>query len=201
MLFSVLFLSFLSSVTLTFKMQNYNAYTGSKSAGSCTAVYISPNRAMTAGHCVENAIKGKMWVRTDEGKSFPVRVLRANQKHDLALLAVDGSPHKKYARLAKTPLKKGDKVYLWSSQDDSPGTYNEGIVANFIWNKDQDDMPLIIHTAAILPGASGSGLFNRRGELVGINNMRQGAISSAVDILAVRHLLEEQEHEEKIIPR
>lgn len=188
----------ISLLTLTFHGRQTNG-TGGVWLNTCTAVYVAPHQALTAAHCIEKVVDEKMWVRTDDGKSYKASLLRINTMKDLALIEIAGPPHA-FARLANK-VTKGEPVYLVSSELDMIGTYGEGIVANVIIDAQLHNTPMIVHTAVIKPGASGSGLFNRNGELIGINTIAMGALSEAVDLFCVRQFLESYTHIVELTPK
>lgn len=174
-------LALLTAVTLTFHTNVTNKETGETALNTCTAVFISPNEALTARHCIHG---DKSWVKDADNKSFSATLVRMDSTQDLALIQVIGIPHK-YAQLGK-PVQKGEKIYLYSSEDDMIGTYGEGTVENIVIDQ---GVPMIVHSASILPGGSGSGLFNSKGELVGINTITMGSLSKAVDMTAINYFL------------
>lgn len=184
-------IALMSALTLTFHGRMVSKR-GNIGLNTCTAIYVSPHEALTAAHCVAfAAVPERMWVKTDGNKSFSVNVVAKDVINDLALLDIDGPPAKNYAKLATRPLKKGDRVYLVSSELDFVGTYSEGYIANFVLDTFSETTPVILHTAPIKSGASGSGLFNSHGELIGINVLSAGTLSEAVDIHVVRKFLED----------
>lgn len=174
----------LTALTLTVQVQLWTPKEG-YSMATCTAVYISPTEALTAGHCVEDST-GHVWVKNHKKQSFTAHIKKVDVINDLCLLSME-SPKSPYAKLGE-PADKGDKIFIMSSEMDMPYTYGEGIVANIIRDIDTDTLQLV-HTAVILSGASGSGLFNEHGELVGINIAKMGAISFAVDETIVKNFL------------
>jgi serine protease Do len=169
----------LMSLTLTLHIAHNH------SGGVCTAVWISPTEAITASHCVESP-KDKLFVKDELNRSFTATLERQDDQVDLALIKIQ-SPKHKYVKMGK-PLIRGDKVYVMHSGNDFSNTYGEGIVANIILDPINYALTLL-HSAPIVPGASGSGLFNEKGELVGINTAMYKALSSAVDITEVHLFL------------
>lgn len=165
-------IAYLTLVTLTLHIK----YPGGMA--TCTGVYISPNEALTASHCVDH-LYAKIWVKNSDNKSFSATVENKNKNSDLCLLKINGPAHK-YAELGKV-ARKGDHIYTMSSEEDMPYTYGEGIVANTITDPD-NYTEQIVSSISILPGASGSGLFDDRGLLVGINTMKQEGLSFATDL-------------------
>jgi S1-C subfamily serine protease len=75
-----------------------------------------------------------------------------------------------------------------SNEMDMPFTYGEGIVANVL--KDEEiNQTLVIHTATILSGGSGSGLFNTDGRLVGLNIYAMRGLGGAVDLSNIKEFM------------
>lgn len=171
----------LSALTVTLHTSKvFHSPLGQEEIGmsSCTGVFISPNRVLTAEHCVEHS-RGHQWIRTNDNKSYEAKIVRTDPLRDLALLYIPRIQPHKYATLGAAAYVT-EPVYTVNSGEDIPGTYGEGVVKNvMIWDKDYPAM--IMHSIAILAGASGSGLFDRKGHLVGINTRARAAISLAVN--------------------
>jgi S1-C subfamily serine protease len=158
------------------------------SPNTCTAVMISPNLALTASHCVKDlALVGKQTAEDSKGKTHKATYIAADPNLDLALIKISGGPYT-YAKLGALP-KRGETVMTLNSGENMPNTFNTGIVCNLLKDKDYYGIPMIVHNVAILHGASGSGLFNSKGELVGINVLSLPALSEAVDVNAIRMFL------------
>jgi len=97
-------------------------------------------------------------------KNTPATLKSINPDKDLCLLSATGSMAKP-ARLGKaTNLKVGDPVYAVGAPQGLELSLSEGIVSQLRGG----DPPIIQTTVAISPGSSGGGLFNAKGELVGI---------------------------------
>ncbi len=84
------------------------------------------------------------------------------------------------------PLHPGVQQWLYWVNE-TPMTYAEGVVENII--RDQYNIISLVHSASILGGASGSGLFNSRGELVGINTATYKSLTNAVDLTEIQYFL------------
>jgi len=154
--------------------------------GSCSGVFISGNEILTAAHCF-SASRNHQWVKTDDDKSYEAKVESIDFLDDLAVVVVPKIKDHPYVRLGKR-VGRGDHVYTVNSGDDIKDTYNEGVVNNLILDPDTN-VPEIMHSASIDFGASGSGLFDKKGRLVGINTMKRGPFGYAVDIAPIRDFL------------
>jgi serine protease Do len=156
-------------MTVTVKVSSeYRNLSGKKekSLDTCTGVFVSENEVLTADHCVKDST-GKQWIKNKKGQSFTAIVERRDSVHDLALLKVY-IKNKNFAHLGKQP-EITDKVYSVNSGNDLTYTWDEGVVENIMMYEETDPSPIILSSFHIMPGASGGGLFNSKGELVGIN--------------------------------
>ncbi len=118
-------------------------------------------------------------------KSFKATIERIDKRLDLCLIKVH-SPKHSYAIIGRGG-EIGDKVFMINSENDTPNTYGEGVVENII--RDRDKVVSLIHSATILHGASGSGLFNQDGELIGINTAIYQSLTNAVDVIEIKEFL------------
>ena len=153
--------------------------------GACSAVLIQEDLALSAAHCFGRNTKAA-WAKDNEGKSYTVTYLYKDPLKDLILLRVK-EKQGSWAKLGSMPAKT-DEVFIVSNADDMDGTHTKGMVTNHIY---MDFQHLIVHSAMILKGSSGSGLFDAKGRLVGINTMLIGPFTFAVDIDEIREFLDE----------
>ncbi len=151
---------------------------------TCTGVFISPDEVLTAGHCVAHS-RGKQWIKTSDNKSFSVKIIKLDKFKDLALLRVTNQINHLYTSLGN-PILKSQSVYTVNSGGDYEGTFNSGMVNNIV---SEEGVLTIMHNAAILPGASGSGLFNDKKQLIGLNVATIKGFSEAVDSLEIKIFL------------
>jgi len=156
------------------------------SLSTCSGVFISPNEILTAEHCIEHS-RGHQWIKTDDGKTYPVSIEKQDKYKDLALLKINTPIHHKYASLG-TPGQITDLVTTVNSSEGLEGTFAEGMINNIIEDEQYGALS-ILHSAVIAPGASGSGLFNSKGQLIGINTALVKGFSEAVDLLEIRVFL------------
>lgn len=138
---------------------------------SCSAVMIAPERALTAAHCLIMTAP----VLTINGVDYPVTEGYAASPRDLAILFVPGAPCP-CAVIAPDPVTEGDWVAAVG--------YPYGIARVVVYGEMQarvfldDGMEYLLTTTIGAPGNSGGGLFNERGELVGI--VAKGAVGHSL---------------------
>ena len=109
-----------------------------------------------------------------------VKIVASGGNLDLALLKIEGQGDRfkfPYVTLgSSTDLKQGERVFAIGSPLGLERSVSEGIVS--LRNRIISDRLHVQTTAEISPGNSGGPLFNYRGEVVGVNNMKvvaQGA--------------------------
>jgi len=107
-----------------------------------------------------------------------VKIVATGGNLDLALLKIEGEGFKfPFVILGDSPnLKQGERVFAIGSPLGLERSVSEGIVS--LRNRIISDRLHIQTTAEISPGNSGGPLFNYKGEVVGVNNMKvvaQGA--------------------------
>lgn len=159
------------------------------SLNTCSGVFVGPDLLLTAGHCMEHS-RGYQWIKTSDGKSLAVSVMKIDTKTDLALLKVIKPINHPYTSLGSR-VGRADIVYTVNSGYGYERTFNQGMVNNVLL--DEDSLALtILHNAMILPGASGSGLFNSDRQLIGINVATIRGFSEAVDVVELRKFLDER---------
>ncbi len=132
-----------------------------KVKGQGSGVLLSSGRVATNCHVVE----GGASYRVGRGKHLVAATLYAEDSDkDICLLDAKGIQGKP-AQLGKAAaLKVGDPVYAVGAPKGLELSLSDGIVAQLRGAPS----PLIQTTAAISPGSSGGGLFDKEGRLVGL---------------------------------
>ena len=115
-----------------------------------------------------------------KGNYDNVKIVATGGNLDLALLKIEGQEEGfkfPFVTLGDTPdLKQGQRVFAIGSPLGLERSVSEGIVS--LRNRIISDRLHIQTTAELSPGNSGGPLFNYKGEVVGVNNMKvvaQGA--------------------------
>ena len=139
-------------------------------SGAGSGVILSEDGYIaTNNHVIENATS--VTVRLHNGESYDAQIIGADSEKDVALIKIDAT--------GLTPAKIGDSDSLVVGEDTvavgNPlgqlgGTVTNGIVSALDREItiDGQTMNLLQTNAAINPGNSGGGLFNEKGELVGL---------------------------------
>ena len=121
--------------------------------GICSGTAIAPHVLATASHCLADDTLVKV-------NDHPVTVIRVlDDGHDHSIVVVDRT-FTHYAPRVGVP-HVGDRVRWWGQPMGEPFVYREGYIAEVT-----DEVLMI--DAPICHGDSGSGVFNDKGERVGI---------------------------------
>lgn len=95
-------------------------------------------------------------------------IVKLDEKHDLAVLKIEGTGFQ-YAKLANPKkLAVGQEAMAIGSPLGLPFSVSHGIISSL--DRKHDNKNVIQSDTFINPGNSGGPLFNRRGELIGINS-------------------------------
>lgn len=131
-----------------------------RSLGS--GVVIAPGTVITNCHVAEG---GPMLQVKSGSRSYEARITVADQAHDLCKLDVPSMNAEPITIGQNDELRTGQKVVAIGAPVGLDLTISEGIVSSL---RAVDDGTLIQTTAPVSPGSSGGGLFDMRGNLVGI---------------------------------
>lgn len=156
------------SITTANRMQQY------VSTGAGSGVIISEDGyIVTNDHVIEDSTK--ITVTLKDGKQYPATLVGTDPKTDIAVIKINEK--------SLTPATFGSSSYLKVGQEaiaiGNPlgqlgGTVTNGIISALDREIiiDGKVMNLLQTNAAINPGNSGGGLFNIKGELVGVVNSK-----------------------------
>lgn len=142
--------------------------------GAGSGVIISADGyIITNHHVIENA--STVTVRTTGGKKYAAEVIGSDSESDLAVLKIeaDGLTYAIFGDSSK--LVVGDEVIaIGNPLGNLGGTVTNGIISALAREVkiSGTQMTLLQTNAAVNPGNSGGGLFNMKGELVGVVNAK-----------------------------
>lgn len=126
-----------------------------------------------------------------------IRIIAMNKFADLALLKIEDKDAPKFAKVAlglSDNLQVGERVFAIGSPLGLERTVTEGIVST---KSRQMGGDLFLQTSAqINPGNSGGPLFNARGDVVGVTNMKVTAgegLGFAIPVEQVRWFLQHRD--------
>ena len=152
-------------------MQQYTA----SGAGSGVIV-TSDGYIVTNNHVIDGA--SKITVRLKNGESYSATLVGTDETTDLAVIKIDEKDLQAVTLGDSDQLAVGDlAVAIGNPLGELGGTVTEGIISALdreITIENQT-MTLLQTSAAINPGNSGGGLFNGKGELIGIVNAKTSA--------------------------
>ena len=134
---------------------------------------------ITNNHVIDGA--SKITVRLNSGEDYEATLIGRDSKTDLAVLKITASNLNPAVFGDSDELVPGElAVAIGNPLGRLGGTVSEGIISALSRNIEIDGtmMTLLQTTAAVNPGNSGGGLFNRFGELIGVVNAK----SSGTDI-------------------
>jgi len=126
-----------------------------------------------------------------------VRIVALNKFADLALLHIEDKDAPKFTAVNlgdSDKLAVGDSVFAIGSPLGLERTVTEGIVSTK--TRQLEGVLYLQTTAQINPGNSGGPLFNMRGEVVGVTNMKitfGEGLGFAIPVEAVKYFLEHRE--------
>lgn len=169
--------------------------TGGLAYGS--GVVVADNKVITNCHVLRKS--KQPWVSRGED-TYSIVSVKADAWHDLCLVSTFGLPFKP-ARIGKsTDLKFGQEVVAFGHSNGVPAPLTS--VGNVEGLFPSEHGKIIRSSAKFLIGASGSGLFDKQGKLVGINTFKtSGPGGGAHYAIPIEYLeLIEKQPEQKTFP-
>jgi hypothetical protein len=145
-------------------VRGYNS-NGSLAYGS--GVVVGDNKVLTNCHIFRQT--KEPWIsRGDE--TFTISGIQADRNHDLCLLTTEGLPTKPVELGSSQGLKKGQEIIAIGHSGGSPNPITSVGTIKSVYPLDHGN--IIRSTARFGLGASGSGLFDNEGRLIGINTFK-----------------------------
>lgn len=162
-------------ITTEFKSMGYFQYVTS---GAGSGVIISENGyIITNNHVItsDNQVADAISVRLKNGETYEATVIGTDADTDVAVIKMEGEGFTPAVFADSDQLVVGqDIVAIGNPLGELGGTVTEGIISALDREVDVDGttMNLLQFSAAVNPGNSGGGLFNMKGQLVGIVNAK-----------------------------
>ena len=144
-------------------------------SGAGSGVVVAPEGyIVTNNHVIEGATS--ILVRLRGGEEYKASLVGRDEESDLAVIKIESDKALTVAVLGNSAdLVVGEEVVaIGNPLGELGGTVTDGIISALAREVkiDGEDMTLLQTNAAINPGNSGGGLFNRRGELIGVVNAK-----------------------------
>ena len=126
-----------------------------------------------------------------------VQIVALNPYFDLALLQIPVQKDLKFQRVYLAPkndLREGDEVFAIGNPLGLERSVSQGIISTR--NRNFNGMVFLQTTAEINPGNSGGPLFNLKGEVVGVTNMKllfSEGLGFAIPVAYLKHFLDNRD--------
>lgn len=174
----------------------YGGQRVSQSAGS-GVILSADGYIVTNNHVVAGA--DSIAVRTRDGQSYTARLVGADSDTDLAVLKIEAGDLPPVVLGSSETLVVGETaVAIGNPLGELGGTVTSGIISALSREVtiDNQTMTLLQTNAAINPGNSGGGLFNSKGELIGVVNAKYAkegveGLGFAIPIDAAKPVIEQ----------
>jgi len=186
-----------SVVEITISTTSSNAFFGNyTSTGSGSGVIISSDGYILTNNHVINSAK-EISIRLHDGTEYKATVVGSDSRTDIGIIKVDAKNLKPVTIGDSEKLIVGEiAVVIGNPLGELGGTVTNGIISALEREiiLDGSKMNLIQTNAAINPGNSGGGLFNSKGELVGIvvaksSGLDIEGLGFAIPINDVKHVI------------
>ena len=168
--------------------------------GMGTGIVIDPRGYILTNHHVVNGVDS-LRVTLEDGASFDAKVISFDRKHDLAVIKIKSSRSLTTVPMGtSSDLMLGETVIAIGNAFGYEHTVTAGIISSLSRdvevNEKQSYEGLLQTDASINPGNSGGPLFNRKGEVVGVTNMKLTfgeGLGFAIPISYLRHFLKNRD--------
>ena len=164
-----------SVVEVRTEVVTYGHFFGqSISQGAGSGVFLTDDGyIVTNFHVIKNS--NSVTVTTTDGKEYPAEVIGYDEEEDLAVIKIEGTGFSPAVIGDSAAARVGDTaIAIGNPLGTLGGTVTTGIVSALDRQIEVEGqmMNLLQTNAAVSPGNSGGGLFNAKGELIGIVNAK-----------------------------
>ncbi len=145
--------------------------------GAGSGVIISEDGYIITNHHVIDGAS-EVTVRLKDGTEYTAQIIGSDEESDIAVIKIDATGLQTAVLGDSSTLAVGETcIAIGNPLGELGGTVTEGIISALDREIaiDGQTMTLLQTSAAINPGNSGGGLFNAKGELIGIVNAKTSA--------------------------
>ena len=171
-------------------VRGYNT-TGGLAYGS--GVVVGDKKVITNCHVLRST--KQPWISRGED-TYSINSVKVDAWHDLCLVTTDAMPFKPAIIGKSSELKRGQEIVGFGHSNGVPAPLTSSGVVKALYDADQGKV--IRSTARFAMGASGSGLFDMEGKLVGINTFKTGGHRSSIYFALPIEWLEQLEKQPEI---
>lgn len=166
-------------VTAEFNMITDGQYHYAMMSTGSGVIISSDGYILTADHVITDSDSGSLadavTVRLNNSAEYEAEIIGSDPSSDIALLKVDAADLE-FATVGNSDtVATGEQIIVAAYPLGELGVITFGTISatNRDINGEDDETTIIQITAAVKPGNSGGGLFNTRGELIGIVNGKE----------------------------
>lgn len=166
-------------ITTEFNQTYYGYYQYVKEGAGSGVIISTDGYIITNAHVITNPENGKLAdaikIRLNSGEDYDAKIIGSDSDSDIALLKINAKKLTAATIGNSDAIEVGEQVIaVGNPLGELGGTVTSGIVSatNREITVENNKMTLIQIDAAINPGNSGGGLFNTKGELIGIVNAK-----------------------------
>ena len=141
----------------------------------CAGVWVENNLMLTAAHCVNTPNNSQVKIINYEEnlnpqKYFDGKVIKIDKSKDLAMIECSEGIHS-VSKISKDKDKVGTKLHIIGHTKGLNWSYIDGWISAYRFMKAKNSSRIFTQvTAPIYYGDSGGGVFNEKGELIGITS-------------------------------
>lgn len=159
-------------------------YAGRSAAYGSGMILTSDGYVLTCAHVIENTESAV--VTTSDGTEYDAELVGSDVQTDLAVLKIDAQGLTPVTFTSSDDLVVGEQVYAIGDPlgPQFRGSLTDGLISglNRQVSSNGYSMTLIQTTAAVNSGNSGCPLFNDRGQVIGVVNMKMSSSGSTASI-------------------
>lgn len=166
-------------ITTEFSKTQYGYFQYVEEGAGSGVIISADGYIVTNAHVITDSSSGKLAdaikIRLNTGDEYTAEIIGSDNESDIALIKIDGKGLMAATVGDSDKIKVGEQIIaVGNPLGELGGTVTSGIISatNREISVQNNKMTLIQIDAAVNPGNSGGGLFNTKGELIGIVNAK-----------------------------